>query len=196
MIKYSRGIALIPILLAVAACSTTRDIPSGSAPASSVAPSSANTQLDEDARAALKTLLNGSEKARHLHDKATGILVFPSLIKAGLMIGGQGGNGVLLSREGKTLGYYNSTALSFGMQAGAQSFSEVMFFMTDDALAYLDKSAGWSIGVGPSIVVMDMGHAASLTSTTLQSDVYAFISDQRGLMAGAGVQGQKITKLD
>lgn len=196
MIRYGRRIAFIPFLLAVAACSTTRDIPSGSAPAASVAPSSANTQMDEDARAALKTLLNSSGKARELQEKATAILVFPSLIKAGLMFGAQGGNGVLLSREGKTLGYYNSTALSFGMQAGAQSFSEVMFFMTDDALAYLDKSAGWSIGVGPTVVVVDKGFGASLTSTTLQSDVYAFISDQRGLMAGAGLQGQKITRLD
>lgn len=112
------------------------------------------------------------------------------------MIGGETGNGVLLSPTGKALGYYNTTSASYGLQAGAQSFSQVMFLTTPAAIEYLNKTDGWSIGVGPSVVVLDEGMAKSMTSTTLQADVYAFIFAQQGLMAGVGVQGQKITKID
>jgi lipid-binding SYLF domain-containing protein len=87
-------------------------------------------------------------------------------------------------------------AASYGLQAGVQSFGYAMFLMTDKALQYLDKSDGWELGVGPSIVVVDLGKAKSLTTTTLKDDVYAFIFDQKGLMAGLGLQGSKITKLD
>ncbi len=77
----------------------------------------------------------------------------------------------------------------------AQSFAEAIFLMTDAAVNYLHNSDGWSLGMGPSIVVVDAGTAKSMTSTTLQSDVYAFIFGQQGLMAGLGLQGQKITRL-
>src|SRR2546425_316195 len=82
------------------------------------------------------------------------------------------------------------------LQAGLQTFGYALFFMTDEALNYLDASGGFEIGVGPSIVIVDQGIAKSITSSTLASDVYAFIFDQRGLMAGAGIQGSKITKID
>ena len=74
--------------------------------------------------------------------------------------------------------------------------SGTLYFMTEDALKWIDKSDGWEIGVGPTIVVVDMGAAGSLTSTTAQSDIYAFFFDQKGLMAGLGLQGTKITKLN
>ena len=108
---------------------------------------------------------------------------------------GQYGEGCLRV-GGKTVGYYNTTAGSYGLQAGAQSFSYVMFFITGDALAYLKKSEGWEIGVGPSVVIVDAGMAKSLTSTTIKSDVYAFIFGQKGLMAGIGLQGSKISKIN
>jgi lipid-binding SYLF domain-containing protein len=96
--------------------------------------------------------------------------------------------------DGKVMGYYNVTALSYGLQAGAQTFHQAFFLMTPAALSYLNSSDGWSVGMGPSVVVVDEGKAKSMTTTTLQSDVYAFIYGQEGLMAGLGVQGQKITK--
>jgi lipid-binding SYLF domain-containing protein len=71
-----------------------------------------------------------------------------------------------------------------------------MFLMTDAAVEYLDKSGGWEVGVGPSIVIVDTGVARNLTTTTIQSDVYAFVFDQRGLMAGVGIQGSKITRIN
>ena len=85
---------------------------------------------------------------------------------------------------------------SYGLQAGAQTFGYALFFMNAGALAYLDKSDGWEVGVGPSIVVVDEGMGKSMTSTTLTQDVYAFIFSQKGLMAGLGVQGSKITKIN
>ena len=97
--------------------------------------------------------------------------------------------------NGRVTGVYNNTALSHGLQAGVQTFAEAMFLTTDAAVNYLHSSDGWSIGMGPSVVVIDAGKARSLTTTTLQSDVYAFIFGQQGLMAGLGLQGQKITRL-
>ncbi len=152
-------------------------------------------QISADADRALRALYASQPKARDLGKRAAAILIFPKIIKAGLMIGGQSGDGVLRV-GGKTAGYYNISAASFGLQAGAQRFSYAMFFMTDSALQYLQKSDGWSIGSGPSVVVVDKGVAASMTSTTLTQDVYAFPFGQRGLMAGLGLEGSKITHIN
>ena len=149
-------------------------------------------QIDQDGARALHTLYASQPKAKALGAKAKAVLIFPKIIKAGLLIGGQSGNGVLLV-NGKSAGYYNISAASFGLQAGAQSFSYALFFMNDSALDYLSKSDGWSIGSGPSVVVMDKGAAASMTSTTITQDVYAFPFGQHGLMAGLGLEGSKIT---
>ncbi|HSD11018.1 MAG TPA: YSC84-related protein [Candidatus Binatia bacterium] len=152
------------------------------------------SELKRDADRALKNLYANNTAAKLLGPKAKGILVFPYIVKAGFMFGGQMGDGVL-TRQGKVAGYYNSLAASYGLQAGLQVFGYALFFMNDHALAYLDKSDGWEIGVGPSIVVVDEGMGKSMTSTTITQDVYAFIFSQKGLMAGLGLQGSKITKL-
>src|SRR5262249_24553918 len=125
---------------------------------------------------------------------AKGILIFPNIIRAGFIVGAQYGEGELL-RDGKIAGYYNIAAASYGLQIGAQGFAYVMFFMTDAALDYLDKSEGFEVGVGPTIVVVDAGKAKTMTTTTGRDDVYAFICRQRGLMAGIGLQGSKITRM-
>ena len=151
-------------------------------------------ELNRDAARALKSLKANNTSARLLAGKARAILVFPSIVKAGFLIGGQIGEGVLL-KGGRPAGYYNSVAGSYGLQAGVQVFGYALFFMNDDALAYLDKSDGWEVGIGPSIVVVDKGMGKSMTSTTITQDVYAFIFDQKGLMGGIGVQGSKITKI-
>src|SRR5438876_8812725 len=152
-------------------------------------------ELSRDSGAQLNKLYARQPSAKVLGEKAKGILVFPAMVKAGFMFGGQIGEGALRKR-GRTVAYYNSVAASYGFQAGLQTFGYALFFMTDPALNYLDASGGFEIGVGPSIVIVDQGIARSITSSTLASDVYAFIFDQRGLMAGAGIQGSKITKID
>jgi lipid-binding SYLF domain-containing protein len=151
-------------------------------------------KLATSADAALKNLYASNTAAKLLGEKARAVLVFPNIVKAGFMFGGQIGDGALL-KNGRPTGYYNSLAASYGLQAGLQVFGYALFFMNDAALAYLDKSEGFEIGVGPSIVVVDAGIGKSLTSTTITQDVYAFIFDQKGLMAGIGIQGSKITKL-
>jgi lipid-binding SYLF domain-containing protein len=150
--------------------------------------------IDADVDAALMKLYEEQPVAKMLADKAAAILVFPNMVKAGFLVGAQYGEGALL-KKGRTVGYYNSVAASYGLQAGAQSFGYVLFLMTPSAVHYLNRNGGWEIGVGPSIVVVDEGIARTLTTTTLKSDVYAFIFDQKGLMAGVGLQGSKITKI-
>jgi lipid-binding SYLF domain-containing protein len=150
--------------------------------------------INRDAQTALKTLYDTTPKAKMLGEKAKAVLVFPSILKAGLIYGAQGGNGALIV-DGKTVAYYNIAAASWGLQAGVQEFGYAMFLMTDSARKYIDSSDGWEVGVGPNIVVVDEGAAKSLTTTTAKDDVYAFIFSQKGLMAGIGIQGSKITKL-
>jgi lipid-binding SYLF domain-containing protein len=152
-------------------------------------------QIDREADAALKKLLEDTPEAEMFRKDAKGILIFPSIVKGGFIIGAHYGKGAL-KKDGKTVGYYSTTAASYGLQAGIQSFGYILFFMDDKSLEYLDNSEGWEIGVGPSIVVMDKGAAKSLTTTTGRSDVYAFIFSQQGLMAGLGLQGSKISKIN
>ena len=151
-------------------------------------------KIERDARAALEKLYRNNAGARALRAKAKGVLVFPNILKAGFMFGGQIGEGALF-RGGKVAGFYNSVAASYGFQAGAQVFGYALFFMSDSALAYLDKSGGFELGSGPSLVVVDEGVAKSLTSTTITQEVYAFVFDQKGLMGGLGIQGSKITRV-
>jgi lipid-binding SYLF domain-containing protein len=152
-------------------------------------------ELDREADSALATLFAKSESAKVLAEKAKAILVFPAITKAGFIVGGQYGQGAL-RENGKTVGYYSSVAASYGLQAGIQKFGYALFFMTDSAREYLDRSDGWEIGVGPSIVVVDVGAAGSLTTTTAKSEIYAFFFSQKGLMAGLGLQGTKITRIN
>ncbi|HEV3273159.1 MAG TPA: lipid-binding SYLF domain-containing protein [Candidatus Methylacidiphilales bacterium] len=149
-------------------------------------------ELDRDARRALHELYAKNPKAVEIANQSSAMLVFPTIVKAGFIFGAQGGDGVLMS-NGVTISYYQTSAVSYGLQAGVQKFGYVLFFMNHKALAYLHKSGGWEIGVGPSIVVVDAGTAKSMSSTTLKKDIYAFIFSQKGLMAGLGLQGTKIT---
>ena len=148
----------------------------------------------QDSREALKSLYDGSPGAKALGDKAKGTLVFPNVVKAGFIVGGQSGDGVLFV-NGKTVAHYNTSAASIGLQAGAQSFGYALFFMSDAALSDFRKSKNFQIGVGPNIVVIDAGAAKDINNLTSKADVYAVIFDQKGLMAGVGLQGSKITKL-
>jgi lipid-binding SYLF domain-containing protein len=120
------------------------------------------------------------------------VLVFPKIIKAGLVFGGSYGEGVLMKGT-KVEDYYNSVSGSWGLQAGAQSYGYVVFLMNDKALKYITETKGWEIGVGPTVVVVDEGVAKNLSSSTLKDDAYAFIFDQQGLMAGISIEGTKIS---
>jgi len=159
------------------------------------ASAASKAELNESSKRVLDNLLAREPAAKALYSKAVAVLVFPSITKAGFVVGGQYGEGVLW-KGGKPIGYYNTAGASYGLQAGAQKYGYAMFFMKQKALNYLDSSQGFEVGVGPSVVVIDQGMAKSLTSTTVTEDVYAFIFGQQGLMAGVGIQGNKITKLN
>ena len=162
---------------------------------SDVAWGASASEINRSATQALNTLYKNNSGARSLGDKAVGILIFPSIVKGGFIIAGQFGDGVL-RKGGKPVAYYRSLAASYGFQAGAQAFGYVLFFMDNASLSYLDKSGGWELGTGPSLVVLDQGFAKSMSTTTLQKGVYAFIFNQKGLMGGAGIQGTKITRIN
>ena len=150
--------------------------------------------INRDVDIALKQLYASTPAAKKMAGIAKGILVFPDIIKGGFIIGGQYGEGALRV-GGKTTGYYRTLAASYGLQAGAQQFGYALFFLSDADLKYLKNSGGWEVGVGPSVVVMDEGVARSFSTTTARSGVYAFFFDQKGLMAGLGIQGSKITEI-
>jgi lipid-binding SYLF domain-containing protein len=182
MLRHSRLLTLVLLFVAGAALSL--------AAMSTIVASAAS---GVDAEAALKKLYASVPTAKMIGGRAKAVLVFPRIVKAGFLVGGQYGDGALI-KAGTIVGHYNSVAASYGLQAGVQAFGYALFLMNDKALEYLDQSDGWEIGVGPSIVIVDQGKAKTMTSTTLRDDVYAFIFNQKGLMAGLGIQGSKITK--
>lgn len=151
--------------------------------------------LDHDARQALETLYKAHPIAEDLASTAKAILVFPNIVKAGLVFGGSYGEGVLL-KGSEVVDYYNSVTGSWGLQAGAQSYAYAVFLMTDEAVSYLEKSKGWEIGVGPTVVLVDEGLAKNLSTSSLKNDAYAFIFSQQGLMAGLSIEGTKISRIN
>jgi lipid-binding SYLF domain-containing protein len=151
-------------------------------------------EIDRNVESALELLYEKSPSAKAMGEKAEGILVFPSIVKGGFIVGGQFGEGALL-KNGETIGYFNTVQVSYGLQLGLQKYGYALFFMSESALNWIDKSNGWEIGVGPTIVVIDVGAAGAATTTTSKAEVYAFFFGQKGLMAGLGLQGTKITKV-
>jgi lipid-binding SYLF domain-containing protein len=150
--------------------------------------------LNADSRQALQALYKTNPFSETIAHKAKAVLVFPNIVKAGLVFGGSYGEGVLMKGT-NVEDYYNSVSGSWGLQAGAQSYGYAVFLMTDKALDYLAKSKGWEVGVGPTVVMVDEGVAKNLSSSTLKDDAYAFIFDQQGLMAGISIEGTKISKI-
>jgi len=183
--KFGMTCSILVVFIALAACQST--------PTSYK--SSKAYVIDKDAKSSLNKLLQSNKDARNLKKNAVAILVFPKIYKAGFIAGVQYGDGALINPKGKTIGYYNSSAASFGFQAGLQGFGYAVFFMDKDSLSYLDKSGGWELGVGPSLVIVDKGFGKVVSSTTLRKGIYAFVFDQKGIMAGVGIQGTKVTRI-
>ncbi|MES1198587.1 MAG: lipid-binding SYLF domain-containing protein [Pseudomonadota bacterium] len=151
--------------------------------------------LDHDAQQALHHLYEINPTAETLSHSARAVLVFPNIVKAGLVFGGSYGEGELL-RSSAVDGYYNSVAGSWGLQAGAQSYGYVVFLMSNKAVRAIHNAHGWEVGVGPTVVVVDEGVARNLSTSTLRDDAYAFIFSQQGLMAGVSIEGTKISRIN
>ena len=150
--------------------------------------------IDSQSTQALNRLTADNSAAKAIAAKSRAVLIFPSIVKAGLGVGGAYGEGEM--RKGAVQDYYSTFTGSWGLQAGAQQYGYAVFLMNDDAVQYVEDSDGWEIGVGPTVVLVNAGVAENLSTSTLKEDAYAFIFDQKGLMAGLSIEGTKITKLD
>lgn len=159
------------------------------------AASSSATKISRESRAALASLYAQNPSARALGKKAKGVLVFPSVVRGGLMAGGQAGNGAMIRDTGEISGFYQTVAGSYGLQGGIQTFGYALFFMDDQAYKNLRRTGGWELGSSSGVVIVDKGMARTMTNATLNRGTYAFFFNQRGLMAGLGLQGSRITRI-
>lgn len=164
----------------------------GAAPAAEAASAA---EIDAKVDIALDSLLADNAAARAISEDAVAVLVFPEIIKAGFGIGGQFGEGAL-RKGGVTTGYFNLASASFGLQLGAQSYSQVLFFMTEEALAGLDQVRGFELGADASVAVADQGLGVDVSTNTVRDPIVAFVFGQKGLMGGVTVEGSKITRIN
>jgi lipid-binding SYLF domain-containing protein len=151
--------------------------------------------LDAAANETLHSFVRQVPGARELANKAAGILVFPNVVKAGIGIGGEYGEGILLNQK-QVEGYYNLISASFGFQLGVQARSIIIMFMTQDALAGFQRRAGWKIGVDGSVTVITVGVGGSIDTDEIVSPVIGFVLDPAGLMNNLTLEGTKISRID
>lgn len=149
--------------------------------------------LTSDSRRALRQLVAQNPAAAKANRKALAVLVFPDVVKAGFILGAQGGKGILFV-HGRPNGRYRTVAASYGLQVGVQKYGYALFLMNQKAVDWVNNTRGWEIGTGPSVVIVDKGMARSFSTDTMHSGIYAFTFDQQGLMAGLGLQGSKIMR--
>jgi len=152
-------------------------------------------EINAEVREATANFYKHTSAGKELAGKASGMLVFPSVIKAGFGIGGEYGEGALIVK-GKTVGYYNIAAASIGLQIGAQARSEIILFMNDKVLKEFQSSQGWKAGVDGSVALATLGAGGSIDTETAKAPIIGFIFSNKGLMYNLSFEGSKITKLD
>lgn len=160
------------------------------------AATSSRSEITHASKKALADLYSSNPEALKLGRKASGVLVFPSIVKGGFMVGAEGGNGALITRgQTSVTKFYQTAGASYGLQAGVQKFGYALFLMHPSDVQKIDEASGWEVGSSPSLVVVDKGMATALTTKTIEKGAYAFFFDQKGLMAGLGLKGSKITRI-
>ena len=152
-------------------------------------------EIDSDVASVLKDFYYLGAGNKELVAKANGVLVFPSVIKAGFLVGGEYGEGALLV-DGKTVNYYSIASASIGIQLGAQERAEIILFMDKTAFDKFRQADGWNVGVDGSIAVVDTGAGKGINTDTIKDPVIAVILLNRGLMANISLEGSKISKID
>ena len=151
-------------------------------------------EIDSDVNITLSRLFRQVPGSRDLANRAFGILVFPSIVKAGIWVGGEYGEGALRINK-KTAGYYNSISASFGFQLGVQARSVVIMFMTPDSLASFRRKNGWKVGVDGSVAIVTIGAGGAVDTNQIRQPVIGFILDERGLMFNLTLEGSKISRI-
>ena len=152
-------------------------------------------EIDAEVKEAVAAFYKHTSAGKELAGKAAGMLVFPSVVKAGIGIGGEYGEGALVIK-GKPVAYYNVASASIGFQLGAQARSQIILFMTDKVLADFRNSEGWKAGVDGSVALATLGAGGAIDSETAKSPIIGFIFSNKGLMYNLTFEGSKITKLD
>jgi lipid-binding SYLF domain-containing protein len=174
--------ALLPVLAAMLVV----------APARSEAATAA--EIDAEVDRTLQSFESQIRGARELATNAAGILVFPSVVKAGIGLGGEYGEGLLIIR-GRPGGYFNLISGSFGFQLGVQVRSVIIMFMTEQSLASFESTYGWKVGVDGSVAIVTLGAGGSIDTESLTSPVLGFIIDPSGLMYNLTLEGSKISRI-
>jgi lipid-binding SYLF domain-containing protein len=151
-------------------------------------------QIDAAVQATLREFFFQVQGSRELVNKSAAVLVFPSVIRAGIGIGGEYGEGALLTRE-RSVDYYNIVSASIGFQLGAQSRSVIIVFMTPEALAGFRRTYGWKVGVDASVAIITVGAGGSIDTSRIASPIVGFIFDGKGLMYNLTLEGSKITRI-
>jgi lipid-binding SYLF domain-containing protein len=178
----------------IAGCTTTSPQPESAATTAQVNQAKRN-KIDADVNAAIARLYQQEPPSRQLVQQAKGVLVFPAVFKAGLVVGGEYGEGAL--RVGNsTVDYYSASAGSFGLQAGAQEKAIYILFMTDQSLAQFRQSSGWQAGADASVALVNRGASGSVTTETARQPVVGYVLTTSGLMVDVSLSGTKVSKLD
>ena len=181
------GVSLAALSILGAGCTTT----GGNAGDPAARRSAIDTAVDS----ALSRLYSEARGSQEIVGSARGVLVFPSVVSAGFIVGGSHGQGAL-RKNGKTTSYFRMTEASVGLLAGAQSQAVFILFMTQDALARFETSRGWTAGVDGSIALLTVGANAQVTTQTAQQPIVGFVLTNGGLMANVSLNGNRVTPLD
>lgn len=182
------GSGLLVATVVAAGCTTTGTSASND-------PAAKRKEIDAGVDGALNRLYSSVNGSRELAQRAQGILVFPRVIAAGLVVGGEYGEGALRAR-GSTVGYYSTAQASVGLTAGGQSKAVIIMFMTPEAYNKFVASKGWTAGADANVAVAKVGANGQLDTLTTQQPVVGFVQTNAGLMFDVSVNGSKITKLD
>ncbi|MEP4486963.1 MAG: YSC84-related protein [Halioglobus sp.] len=150
--------------------------------------------IESNTTKAIALLIEHAPESKELLDKAKGVLVFPHIVKMGFGVGAQYGEGVLRV-NGVSTGYYSTAGASFGLQLGAQTKSEAILFMSEDALSTFQSGQGWEVGVDSSVAVVKLGKGGKLDSSQWRQPVLGFIFSNQGLMGDLSLEGSKITRI-
>ncbi|BAQ18217.1 BPSL1445 family SYLF domain-containing lipoprotein [Methyloceanibacter caenitepidi] len=163
--------------------------------ASSPAEAASAQEIEDDVNDTLHRFVDRIGGAKPLANKAVGILVFPSVVKAGFGVGGEYGEGMLIVDQ-RPAGYYNLVSASFGFQLGVQERSVIIMFMTQDALDQFYSLSGFKIGVDASVAIITLGAGGSIDTDKITQPVIGFVLDPKGLMYNLTLEGSKITKIN
>lgn len=177
------------VALSLSACTTTL-------PREDTTPAERRQDINSAADAALERLYENALESRDLVQRAHGVLIFPRVLSASFVIGGEHGEGVLRVNNGQNAGYYSTTSGSIGFQAGAQSKAIVILFMTKEALDHFQSSNGWTVGADATVAVANIGANGRIDTNTMNEPIIAFAMTNAGLVAGVSLNGTKIERLD